>query len=89
MFLSASTPQAGPSVLVSPTRQKSQPGALPAGAGRTSSHSPDQHKHTTLCARFKNTTCVNCSFAAPYLRRQRAALSVRDALKAHCARTSV
>ena len=77
MFLSASTPHAGPTVLVSPTRQKSQPGALPAGAGRTSSQSPDQHKHTKLCARFKNTTCVNCSFAAPYLWRRCTALSVQ------------
>ena len=89
MFLSASTPHAGPTVLVSPTRQNSQPCALPAGAGRTSSHSPDQHRHTKLCARFKNTTCVNCSFAAPYLRRRRAAVSVRATHeRARRARTS-
>ena len=65
MFFSASTPHAGPTVLLMAARQKRRHGALPDAGGLSSSHSPAQSRHTTLCAKLRNTTCVKRSLAAP------------------------
>ena len=67
MFFSASTPRAGPTVLLSAGSQKWRALELPFGGGRSSIHMADQQRHTAACATLRKTMWAKRCWSAPYL----------------------
>jgi hypothetical protein len=67
MFFSASTPRAGPTVLLSAGSQKCRALELPLAGGRSSIHTADQQRHTAACATLRKTIWAKRCFSTPYL----------------------